>query len=132
MTGLTLREGTYTMRLLLVEDNTMDALLMQEAFSESAHELIHVTTGEDALTYLQQHTVDAVLLDLNLPGLSGADVLRELRDIPATRSVLVIALLATSREADWWQGRGLRPDAFASKPATPQDVSDACLARTDP
>jgi len=113
------------LRVLLVEDSATDALLTELAFNDHAptFTLRVVTTGEEGLTVLNSgERVDVLLLDMNLPGMSGADVLREVRSCQRTAHIIAIALLGSSSEEAWWRGRGLHPDAFLSKPANPTDV----------
>ena len=98
-------EGT----LLLVEDNPDDVELTRRAFARSnvASHLVVVTNGEEALDYLfaigahagrdPRSLPHAVLLDLNLPKISGLEVLRRIRADRATRRLPVI-ILTTSRE----------------------------------
>ncbi|WP_167768578.1 response regulator [Haloarcula amylovorans] len=68
--------------LLLVEDNPADIELFKHALSESDFEgtLRTATTGTQALQVLQEEAMDLAILDINLPGKSGIEVLAELND----------------------------------------------------
>jgi two-component system, chemotaxis family, response regulator Rcp1 len=95
-----------TRRILLVEDNAGDAQLMRIAFAEALPEarLSVLTDGETALRALRDGGAppDLILLDLNLPGLSGHEVLASLRgaEDPALRRVPVVVLSSSSAAAD--------------------------------
>jgi len=98
--------------ILLVEDSPADVEIARRALRESAApvELIVVRDGQEALDYLLRegrHAADAawrmpdlVLLDLNLPRLTGRDVLQRLRGTEAFRSVPVVVLTTSKRPED--------------------------------
>lgn len=97
------------LRVLLVEDNPGDVLLMEEALADSAvsTELAVVRNGEAALSFLRgEHEFagrarpDIVLLDLSLPGRSGGSVLTEIKGDPALRSTPVIVLSSSTGAED--------------------------------
>jgi chemotaxis family two-component system response regulator Rcp1 len=91
-------------RILLVEDNKADALLIQEALRQVAddHVVDVVTDGEQALAHLRGGGLrpDLVLLDLNLPRKDGREVLAEVKADPALRSIPVIVLTTSSAPTD--------------------------------
>ena len=90
--------------VLLVEDSDDDVLIVQRAFKvlKLPHDLAVCRNGEDALHRLDKagSKPDIVLLDLNLPGLSGVEVLRRLKADPRLRSIPVVVLSASDREGD--------------------------------
>src|SRR5438552_4003227 len=92
--------------ILLVEDNPGDQNLAREAFSQArwAREPFVVDTGDDALQFLKgegkyevPHRPDIIILDLNLPGKSGAEVLAELKN-DRELSKIPIVIFSTSGE----------------------------------
>jgi len=95
--------------ILLVEDNPADARLAQEALRDTGgpHALHHVQRGDEALTYLRRaggHEAasrpDLILLDLNLPGMGGHDVLAALKSDPELRRIPVIVLSSSQADQD--------------------------------
>ncbi len=100
--------------VLYIEDEPLNALLMQEVFRLRPAWSLHVAAnGRDGLARAAALHPDLVLIDMNLPDLSGAEVVRRLRDEPATRALRCIALsadvmapqIAAAREAgfdDYW------------------------------
>lgn len=87
--------------ILLIEDNPRDADLLRLAFAESRPETtFHVaTTGEEALTLLADESgrvassaIDVVVLDLDLPGMNGLEVLDELKRDPSTVTTPVLVM----------------------------------------
>ncbi|MDQ7772954.1 MAG: response regulator [Elusimicrobiales bacterium] len=96
-------------KVLLVEDNPGDAELTRQALESSklAVELVTVDDGEKALRYLRREPPyrdaalpDLVLLDLNLPKVSGEEVLREIKADRALRSLPVVVLTSSDAEAE--------------------------------
>ncbi|HNR78961.1 MAG TPA: response regulator [Mesotoga infera] len=98
--------------ILLVEDNVMDIELTLDAFAQvGLKNTINVArTGEEALNYIYGKgkftdrksfpTPDLVLLDLKLPGISGHEVLSELKNDERTRRIPVIVLTSSHEEGD--------------------------------
>jgi DNA-binding response OmpR family regulator len=84
-------------RILIVDDDVIirDLLLATLDFGE--HELVHAPDGEAAVRAFQERPADLVLLDLDLPGIGGLDVLRRLRAGHAPR---VIVLTGSGRERE--------------------------------
>lgn len=101
-----------THAILLVEDNPADVKITQRALKESGLEveLIVVRDGQEALDYLLRQgrhaepgdwrCPDLILLDLNLPKLSGREVLQRVRATPALRATPVVVLTTSRRQED--------------------------------
>ena len=79
--------------------------------------------GPDALKAAREERPDIVILDLMLPGVSGYDVLAELRKREETREVGVILLTARREETDRIRGLSLGADDYLTKPFSPQELS---------
>jgi chemotaxis family two-component system response regulator Rcp1 len=98
--------------ILLVEDNPADVKIAQRALRESgvAVELIVVQDGQEAVDYLLRQGCyaqdkdwrgpDLILLDLNLPGMDGREVLRRIRSTPGLGPVPVVVLTTSRRQED--------------------------------
>lgn len=79
-------------RILLVEDDDLDAALIRNVFAGEPHHLETVATGEAALERLEEAPFDLVLLDILLPGLDGFEVCRRLKALHRTRETQVVAI----------------------------------------
>lgn len=116
--------------LLLVDDSELDVLLTRLAFEDALVCRLHVVhDGDEALAFLrrlppfeQAPRPRAVLLDMNMPRLSGLEVLQALRAEAGMHDVLVIAQLGSDYDADVWRAGSVQPDAYAHKPVTPEVV----------
>ena len=109
-------------RILLVEDNPIDARATVRAAQQLriSNEIDVVTDGDQALDYLRSRAhgelPDLMLLDLNLPGLDGHDVLREVRGDDRLRRIPVVVLTTSEDEADILASYDLGANAFVTKP----------------
>ncbi len=114
-------------QVLLVEDPEDDVELAMHAFSGSqvTPEIIVARDGEEALEYMfvtgryegKQHDLPAlVLLDLQLPGIGGLEVLRRLREKPETRRVPVVILTTSDDQADIIGGYDRGVNSYIRKP----------------
>jgi len=92
-------------RLMLIEDSDADALLVAEAarelsFDLQAQRLVTVGQVNEVLEKGIQEPLDGVLLDLNLPGGSGLDVLRKIRNGESTHDLAVVVMTTSISERD--------------------------------
>ena len=108
---------------ILVVDDTPDNLtLMAELLSDS-YKVRAANSGEKALKFLQgEHQPDLILLDIMMPGLSGYDVIREIKANPATRRIPVIFLTAMSAAEDEKKGLEMGAADYITKPISPPIV----------
>ncbi|WP_290652287.1 response regulator [Aquisalimonas sp.] len=111
--------------ILLVEDNPADVDLTLESFAEAgiATRLHSVTDGEMALRFLHRKgeyadaiTPDVILLDLNLPGLDGREVLGEVKSDPGLKHIPVVVLTSSEAEADVLASYQLHANCYINKP----------------
>lgn len=124
-------------RILLIEDNDADALLIQEALREAGvEEPVHVSPdGEAAMAHLRAAgsttQPDLVLLDLNLPRMDGREVLRRVKGDPALREIPVIVLTTSAAPEDISMAYGRGANAFVRKPLGMDRLVDAASAIRD-
>jgi CheY-like chemotaxis protein len=103
---------------ILIVDDYVDALDAWELFLQAeGFTVVKATTGEDALSCAEQATPDLIVLDVELPGLSGVDVARTLRSAERTRQVPLIATTGHSHVGDAMRAAGF--DAVLTKPCDP-------------
>jgi two-component system, chemotaxis family, response regulator Rcp1 len=113
------------MDILLVEDNPADMRLVSEALAEGGvpARLHWAASGEEALDFLRrqgahggQATPDLVLLDLNLPGLDGHEVLAAMKCDAALKRIPVVVLTSSSARQDVLAAYGAHANAYLVKP----------------
>jgi CheY-like chemotaxis protein len=106
----------------MVEDDPGDVLLTREALEESKllHRLEVIDNGADAVERLlglnESERPDLILLDLNLPRLSGQEVLARLKSDDRTASIPVVILTTSDAEDDVAASYGLHANAYVCKP----------------
>lgn len=97
--------GDKIYTVVCVEDNPVNMLLIQAVFRKHADlRLIPAATGEEGLELIMKDPPDIVILDIQLPGMGGLDVLRELKKNPTTSNIPLIALTADAMSVDVEQG----------------------------
>jgi len=102
------------MKLLLVEDNRDLSSWLTRLLNQSGYAVEQAFTGEDADTFLLTQTYDAILLDLNLPGLKGQALLRRLR--AQNNEVPVLIISAQDALQDIIEHLNLGADDYLTKP----------------
>ena len=114
------------LHVLLVEDDPGDVLLAKEAFEQShAPCQLHVAScGEDAIGFLRRTgpcqmapRPGLILLDLNLPGRTGLDVLAEIKADPDLKTIPVVVLTTSQAPEDILRSYQLHTNAYLIKPA---------------
>ena len=105
-------------RILVVEDHPTMREAMRLVLEGEGFSIDEASDGETALDMVRADPPDLVFLDLNIPGVSGTDVLRALKDDPATSDVSVIIVTATGEEG---RERVIRlgADEYFTKPFSP-------------
>lgn len=76
-------------RILLVDDEEGIQLLYREEFEEEGYEVIAAYNGEEALEKFSQEPPDLVILDINMPGMNGIEVLRRMKEINPNLPVIL-------------------------------------------
>lgn len=111
--------------VLLVEDDAGDVLMTREAFQDArvANHLSVVSDGAEALAFLRRQgeyahapRPDLVLLDLNLPGIDGREVLNEIKQDGELGSIPVVVLTTSEAEEDILRSYSLHANAYVTKP----------------
>lgn len=106
---------------VLVVDDEPNILLSLEFLMEQAGFTVRTAAdGESALACIEQQAPDLVLLDISLPGISGFDVLEQLRADSRFQRLPVIMLTAHGREVEREKGMALGADDYVTKPFSTQ------------
>ena len=104
------------LRILLVEDQEVGRKFATAILERTGHQVVSASDGLTALQLLPGERFDLVLLDIQMPGMGGEEVLQQLRQIDGCRALPVIALtahaLAGDRERLLWNGF----DGYCAKP----------------
>jgi two-component system, OmpR family, phosphate regulon response regulator PhoB len=112
-----------THRVLVVDDEPDITALVAYHLAKAGFRVSTAANGAEALKSAREERPDIVILDLMLPGVSGYDVLAELRKREETKDVGVILLTARREETDRIRGLSLGADDYLTKPFSPQELS---------
>jgi CheY-like chemotaxis protein len=120
------REPRRTAELLIIEDNPGDVRLLEEVFRELAAD-VHLSVARDGAEALEavheavsggRFKPDLILLDLNLPKVSGHEVLSRLKSNPLTARIPVIVFTSSKAESDVRRAYEAHVNAYLKKPST--------------
>jgi two-component system phosphate regulon response regulator PhoB len=109
-------------RILVVDDEPDIVALVAYHLAKSGYRVSTASSGTEALETARRDRPALVVLDLMLPGMSGLDVLEQLRAADATRGVAVLMLTARREEPDRIRGLSLGADDYLTKPFSPQEL----------
>ncbi len=112
--------GNRVKKLLVVDDDLIDAHFVMRAFADvgRALEITHVSDSDVASVRLAGDTFDYVLLDINMPGMNGIDLLRRIRSDAKTAVLPVIMLTSSMNPTDVFTSYASGANAYTLKPSS--------------
>jgi CheY-like chemotaxis protein len=124
------------LRVLIVDDNHGDLRLLKEAFRTTGTptEVVTADDGTKALALLHRADVprpDIVILDINMPGVSGYEVLRDIKRSNELRSTIVFMFSSSSSEPDIEEAYDCRANGYVTKPMALDDYFNVARSVTD-
>jgi two-component system sensor histidine kinase RpfC len=121
------RARVRSMQVLVADDHVANRMVLQRMLQKAGHHVVAVANGDDALTALEASGYDVAIVDLHMPGVSGLDLMRELRVMEAGSSkrtpVLVLSADVTPESIQRCEQAGAR--AFLPKPVVASRLLDA-------
>jgi len=102
--------------ILIVEDNEKNLKLVRDVLQVKGYETLEAGTAEEGLKIARERKPDLILMDIQLPGMSGIDALKALRAAPATAAIPVVAITASVMQQDRQQIMGAGFNGFIEKP----------------
>jgi PAS domain S-box-containing protein len=116
-------DASASRRVLYIEDNPVNATLMEAMLAQLPDIVVSLAAlPEEGLAMARAQRPDLILLDIQLPGMDGYEVLRRLRADPATRGIPVAAISANAMLGDVERGRAAGFDAYLPKPMMLDDL----------
>ena len=109
-------------RILVVDDEPDIVALVVYHLAKAGFRISTASNGADALRLAQQDRPALIVLDLMLPGMSGLEVLDQLRSDEAGQDIAVLLLTARREEADRIKGLSQGADDYLTKPFSPQEL----------
>lgn len=109
-------------RILIVEDDLLNMELMTVVLEEQGYGTLQAANGEEAINMARAKWPDLIVMDINLPGLSGLDVIRQLKSDADLMDIPVIAVSAQARAEAEAMIRDAGFDEFLPKPFSVQSI----------
>jgi two-component system phosphate regulon response regulator PhoB len=109
-------------RVLVIDDEPDIVALVAYHLAKSGYSVSTATNGTEGFAMAKRDKPALIVLDLMLPGLSGFEVMEQLRSDPTTQRVAVLMLTARREEGDRIQGLALGADDYLTKPFSPQEL----------
>jgi len=109
-------------RILIVEDNPQNMRLIKMTLGAKDYTLLEATDGAQALDVAVRGQPDLIIMDIQLPKVSGLEVTRRLRGIPSFSHVPIIAITAYAMKGDKEKAIDAGCDAYLSKPISTREL----------
>ena len=110
--------------ILIVEDNEKNLKLVRDVLQVKGYETLEAGTAEDGLKIARERTPNLILMDIQLPGMSGIEALKALRADSATAAIPVVAITASVMQQDRQEIMGAGFDGFIEKPINLRNLLD--------
>ncbi len=109
-------------KILIVEDNPVHTRLIEMTLRAKNYTILKVTNGEEALVIATRERPDLIIMDLNLPQMTGFEVTKKLRENPAFRHTPIIALTAYAMRGDRERVIKSGCDMYMTKPINTREL----------
>lgn len=106
--------------ILIVDDNVINLKLAKVLLIKEGYEIRTAGAAEEALKVLQEFKPRLILMDLQLPGMDGLTLTRQLKADPVTQNILVVALTAYAMKGDEEKAKAAGCDGYITKPIDTQ------------
>ncbi len=120
-------------RILIVEDNPLNMRLLEMTLRAKNYTLLKATDGEEALDMAMREQPDLIIMDIQLPKMSGLEVAKKLRETPAFSHTPIIAVTDYAMKGDKERVIESGCDAYLSKPINtrqlPEMIAEMLLQR---
>jgi len=108
--------------VLYVEDNEFNLKMVRQLLSRTSYRLIEATDGEMGVATALKEMPDLVLMDVQLPKLSGLDATRRLRGDPKTAHIPIIVVTSFALSGDDQKAKDAGASAYLAKPYSPREL----------
>ncbi len=108
--------------ILHVEDNHFNRKIVRDLLARTSYRLLEAVDGEEGVAKALAERPDLILMDIQLPKLSGIDATRRLRAEPATAATPIIVVTSFALSGDEHTARQAGASAYMAKPYRPQDL----------
>jgi two-component system cell cycle response regulator DivK len=111
--------------VLLVEDNEFNRKIVRDLLARTPYRLVEAVDGEAGVAAAQQERPDVIVMDVQLPKISGLEATRRLRAIPETAKTPIIVVTSFALSGDDKKAMEAGATAYLAKPYSPRQLLDA-------
>jgi two-component system, cell cycle response regulator DivK len=108
--------------VLYVEDNDFNRKIVRQLLARTTYRLREAADGESGVRMAQEEPPDLILMDVQLPKMSGLDATRQLRADPRTAAVPIIVITSYALSGDAEKAKDAGATAYLAKPYSPRDL----------
>jgi len=108
--------------ILYVEDNELNRKIVRDLLRRTSYRLIEAPDGEAGMAAAREQHPDLILMDIQLPKVSGIEATRTLRAEPATAATPIIAITSFALSGDEQRAKDAGASAYMAKPYSPFDL----------
>ena len=108
--------------ILYVEDNEMNRQIVRDLLKRTTYTLIEAFDGEAGVAMALEHRPDLILMDIQLPKISGMEATRRLRGDPATANTPIVTITSFALSGDEQKAKEAGATAYLAKPYSPRDL----------
>jgi two-component system cell cycle response regulator DivK len=108
--------------ILYVEDNEFNLKIVRQLLSRTSYRLIESVDGEQGVETAQSELPDLILMDIQLPKLSGLDATRQLRADPKTAHIPIVVITSFALSGDSEKAKDAGASAYLAKPYSPREL----------
>ena len=112
-------QAARTKTVMIVEDNELNMKLFNDLLDAHGYHTLQTRSGKDALSLARQHRPDLILMDIQLPEVSGLDVIRWIKNDQSIHDIPIIAVTAYGKDEDRRRAREAGFDLHLVKPVDP-------------
>ncbi|MBM3951012.1 MAG: response regulator [Rhodospirillales bacterium] len=103
-------------KVMIVEDNELNMKLFNDLLQAQGYETVQVMDGKDVVRQVRQHHPNLIIMDIQLPGVSGVELTRQIKSDPALKEIPVLAVTAFAMKGDQDKIMESGCDGYLSKP----------------
>ena len=111
-----------TKTILYVEDNELNRKMVRDLLRRTSYQLIEAVDGETGIAAALAERPDLILMDVQLPKISGIEELRKLRNAPETAQTPIIAITSFALSGDRQKAEDAGASAYLAKPYSPFEL----------
>jgi two-component system, cell cycle response regulator DivK len=109
-------------RILVVEDQEDNRVILRDLLSTAGYELIEATNGQEGVELAQKERPDLILMDIQLPVIDGYEATRRIKGDAALESIPIIAVTSYALSGDEAKARKAGCDGYVTKPFSPRQL----------